>query len=190
MTILTAGLGLPKPEATDLISNGYDAIADLADAVEARLRPFVAYKAAAQAVTNSIALVNDNHLFLDLAAGNLYEVVAHLAVSGNGTNDVRTAWVNTGTMSLYGARSGRGMGNGATTRDNTTLHMPGAVGFGAPIQYGTDSGGNIAWIREEMLLAVTVAGRITLQWAQSVANASATTVWNTSWVRAIPVGKL
>lgn len=38
MTTYTAG-GLPKPEATDLISNGWDAIADLADAVESRLAP-------------------------------------------------------------------------------------------------------------------------------------------------------
>lgn len=37
MTILTPKFDLPKPEGTDLISNGYDAIADLADSVEALL---------------------------------------------------------------------------------------------------------------------------------------------------------
>jgi hypothetical protein len=34
MTIYTAPLGFPKPEGTDPISQGYDAIGDLADAVD------------------------------------------------------------------------------------------------------------------------------------------------------------
>jgi hypothetical protein len=37
MTINTPQLALPKPEATDLLVNGFDAIADLADRVEALL---------------------------------------------------------------------------------------------------------------------------------------------------------
>ncbi len=190
MTTLTPALALPKPEATDLIANGWDAIADLADAVEARLRPFYVVKPTAQQVLNSAVAGNDTALFLDLAAGNVYEVVAHLAVSGNGTNDLRTQWANTGTMALVGARSGRGMGAAATARDAATLQLSGAIGFTAPIIYGTDAGGNIAWVREELLLSVTVAGRLTLQWAQSVSNAAATTIWNSSWLRAVPVGKL
>lgn len=37
MTLLTPKFDFPKPEGTDLISNGYDAIADLADSVDALL---------------------------------------------------------------------------------------------------------------------------------------------------------
>lgn len=190
MTTLTAGLALPKPEPTDLISNGWDAIADLADAVEARLRPLYAIKSAAQSVTASAVLVNDTHLFLDLPAGNVYEVVAHLAVSGNGTNDLRTAWATTGGLALAGARSIRGMAPAATARDNAAGTLAGALGLTVHASHGTDSGGNISWVREELLMSVPTTGRLTLQWAQLVAGAGNTTVWNTSWLRAIPVGKL
>jgi hypothetical protein len=37
MTTTTTTRGLPKPEATDPLANGYDAIADLADALDADL---------------------------------------------------------------------------------------------------------------------------------------------------------
>lgn len=190
VTTYTAALGLPKPEGTDLISQGYDAIADLAEAIEARLRPLYVIKPTAQSVTGSGVLVNDTALFLDLPAGNVYELVAHLAVSGNGTNDFRAAWAVTGGVALAGARSIRGMAPAATARDNAAQTVAAAHALTVHASYGTDSGGNISWVREEMLLSVPTAGRITLQWAQLVAGAGNTTVWNTSWLRAVPVGKL
>lgn len=192
MTTFTTRYAFPKPEGTDPISLGYDAIADLADAVDTLIyarRPLYAVKAAQQAVTNSVALVSDSHLFLDLVAGRTYEVVAHLAVSGNGTNDIKTSWTTTGSIGLAGSRSGTGMAPAATARDNAAQTVMGAVAINGTIPYGTDSGGNISWVREEMLVLCSVAGRLTLQWAQNVATAgAATTVWNSSWLRAVSLG--
>ncbi len=193
MTTYTAGLALPKPEGTDLISQGYDAIDDLADAIEARLRPYSVIKATAQTVTNSAVLVNDTELFLDLAAGNVYELVAHLAVSGNGTNDFRCAWAVTGGITVVGARGGRGMATAATDRTNGASTLADALTLTTHASYGTDTTGAIGWVREEMLVRVPAAGpgRVTLQWAQLTATAgAATTVWNSSYLRAIPVAKV
>lgn len=190
MSTTTPILGLPKPEGTDLISQGYDAIADLADAVEARLRPLHVVKLAAQSVTGSGVLVNDTHLFLDLPAGNYYEVVAHLAVSGNGTNDFRAAWSTTGGVATRGARSGIGMAPAATAKDNAAVTILDAMALNFHAAYGTATDGSIINVREEFLVQAPTAGRLQLQWAQLTAGAGNTTVWNSSWLRAIPVGKI
>lgn len=154
-----------------------------ADALNASA-PLYAAKLALQTVTNSTTLVNDTALFLDMSAGRTYDVTAMLAVSGATAGDIKIAWATTGTIFLLGQRACLGPTLLVADRLATTVTMPGGGGLTAQA-YGVEP--NIAIIMERLLVSCSVAGRLTLQWAQNTLSATGTNMWNTSFLTAHPV---
>lgn len=135
------------------------------------------HKAAAESVTSSTTLQNDDDLSVTLPVG-AWRVTAILTVSAtSATNgDLRTAWTNTGTMSTIGRSC---FGPGAATTDaagnaNNATRMV-ATTLTANMSYGIDGTSSSAII-EELLIEVTAEGVLTLQWAQQTSSATSTTL--------------
>ncbi len=138
--------------------------------------PFFRNKSVAESVTSSTALQNDNDFAaIDLEAGKTYQVNLWMHVVGSAgasPGDIRLAWATTGTITALG-RSGWGMAEGGTSMTSTQVRVGGHA-IGTAVVYGcidTDS----TVVREEMMVTCTVAGQLTLQWAQGTSNVTSTT---------------
>jgi hypothetical protein len=132
-------------------------------------------KAAAESVTNSTTLQNDDDFSIALPVGT-WRITAILTVSGAAAGDVRVAWTNTGTMSAVG-RSCIGPGQATTdaagNANNATRMV--ATTLTAQMIYGTDGTSSSAII-EELVLEVTAEGVLTMQWAQGTSSGTSTTL--------------
>lgn len=137
-------------------------------------------KGSAETVTNSVALQNDEDLKIALKPGH-HRIEAFLSVSGPAAANVKTDWTFSGTSS-YSTRACVGPGLTSTNpMDGTVKVTPSAL---SSVQaYGTD-GTNYSLIREDIYIIVTTAGTLQLRWAQNTANASATSMLDSS--RIIP----
>lgn len=132
--------------------------------------PSYIVKSGSETVNNSATLQNDNDLFVDLPIG-VFRVEAILHYTTNTAADLSVAWTTTGTITSL-ARTILGPSQGmADVTDHTIRHQGLAIGSGSAIG-GNTSATNIT--REDLLVDVSVAGRLQLQWAQRVANASDT----------------
>jgi hypothetical protein len=155
------------------------------DLVRAVDIPTVTYinKSAAESVTSSTTLQNDDHLTETLPVG-VWRVTAILTVGGATAGDVKTAWTNTGTMTAI-ARSGWGPAVSNAAGTDTTMHARAST-LTASFVYGTEPGTSAA-VLEELLLDVTVEGVLTLQWAQNTSSGTATTLSTSSRMFLTPV---
>jgi len=138
------------------------------------------YKSASEAVTSSTVLQNDNELFIALPLGQ-FRVETFLSVTGQNSTTlggISMAWTNTGTMTgLTRACMGPAFGAIAQTTANLgadssrwTTH-----GLTTPVAYG-GLGTATAIVHEDLLVDVTIAGTLTLQWAQRASTGTATNV--------------
>lgn len=150
------------------------------------LLPTYVIKQADQSVTSSTTLVNDSELVLALSAGRTYLVRCGLLVGGATAGDFKTAWVNTGTITLIGTRVAQGPGVSTSAVGDTTARESAHTALTTALAYGTDSTVQ-SGIVEEMIVSCTVAGNLQLQWAQNASSATATTVAAKSWLIATPI---
>jgi hypothetical protein len=132
-------------------------------------------KTAPETVTSSTTVQNDNHFAFALPVG-LWRIELFLHVFGAAsTGDIRTRWTNTGTMT---ARGRSVIGPAATITDvrdgNTNASAP-ATQFSDEVVCGCDATTR-GVVHEDLEVEVTVAGTLTLQWAQGTSNATATTM--------------
>lgn len=142
------------------------------------ITPYVLSKAAAESVTSSTTLQDDDDFVLDLEAGKSYRVRLFLSASGAAAGDLKAAWATTATITKT-ARKCLGPQSGTAdvtaTSMRTTRH-----GISSSVPYGLD-GTNEALVVEELQLEdVTVAGTLTFQWAQNASSGTATTLNATS----------
>lgn len=145
-------------------------------------------KASNQTVTSSTVLVNDSELAVTLTAGYTYRISLGLIANGATAGDIKLAWaITSGTMTMVGARLSTGPGASTTTTADTTARVSAAqTSLTLAVSYGTD-GTLQAGINEELMIAVTVTGVLTLQWAQNASSATATTVGSGSYIVATPI---
>lgn len=142
--------------------------------------PKYVYKSIGQSVTSSTTPVNDTELAVPLAVG-VWRVEAFLSVAGLASTvagGITVNWATTGTITGltraclgpgWGAIAQTQSGLGADNFKSTTHGITTVVAFGG---LGTAT----TIIKEDLLLNVTVAGTLTLQWAQRVSSATATSV--------------
>jgi hypothetical protein len=163
--------GLPYPASTDAPNVPVD-LQKLAEALDAYV-PVTIRKTAAQSVTNSAALVDDTHLFVDLTPG-YYIVDAWLSAGGPAAADIKTAWSFAGTIG--GDNHRHCHGPQISTADVTaTLARMSVHSLATSVPYGTDGTATSA-IHERLYVPVTAAGRLRLRWAQNTANVTASTL--------------
>lgn len=133
-------------------------------------------------VINSVVLLSDSVLFLDLGVG-VWEVNAHIIYSAGNTQDMKSGWAFTGTWS--GTKHARGVSpfqqaTTATVQANNEIAgaaRNSAHPWGDSVQYGrTSSGTALGSLHETAVMNVTVAGRWTFQYAQRVALAGNQTI--------------
>lgn len=131
----------------------------------------VRMKAVAETVNNSSALQNDDDFLFVLPIG-IYSLDLWMHVtSTSNTPDIKLAWTTTGTMSVFRSCIGP---SAATTDVSATTMRCSTHAVGTSVVYGVDNAIS-ALIKEELVINVTVAGNLQLQWAQSVATAVNTT---------------
>ena len=129
-------------------------------------------KAIAESVTSSTTLQNDNDFVIPMEAGKTYEVVLLLHCTGAAAGDIKTGWATTGTITSNG-RSIFGPAGTTTTVLDSNMDFSG-WNLTDGVTYGLD-GSNTAVIKEELSVTCTVAGNLTLQWAQGTSSGTATT---------------
>lgn len=132
-------------------------------------------KAATETVTNSSVLQDDDDFVgINFEAGKYYdlELLAHGA--GPAAADIKLAWSFTGTLAMTGRSC---LGPPTTTADVTATAVMRYAGHNVTttIGYGTD-GTNTTVIHERLRFYVSVAGALTMQWAQNSANATGCTL--------------
>jgi len=126
-------------------------------------------KAAPEAVTSSTALQDDDDLSVALGVGtHLVWLWCH--VTGDEAGDVDVRWNFDGTGTIL--RSSIGPAEAMTDRESCTMVMRGNL-FDTEQRYGIDTTGSTL-IKEELCVAVSVAGTLTLSWAQGTSNGTAT----------------
>lgn len=141
-------------------------------------------KSADESVTSSTTLQADDALIRTLAVGT-WLIDLSLITSGAAAGDLKVAWAFSGTTSAA-YRAGRGPTTTTTSAINgaaaTTVgvNRSAVAGDTAPTitaatSYGVD-GTNWSFITERGVLVVTVAGTLTVQWAQDTSSATATIV--------------
>jgi hypothetical protein len=140
---------------------------------------YIKQKTVTQSVTNSITLVDDSELQVNLDVG-LYRVELNMiATSAVTTPDIQVMWTFSGTATSQRQVIGPGPGNndvtGSTTTAGSGIIRSSSHNLGTAVRYGVD-GNATSMITEDILFTVTVAGVLKLQWAQAVANATSTNV--------------
>lgn len=178
----TTAKGLPYPASTAPPNVPADLQA-LAEGVDAWI-PRYKRKATAENVTNSTSMQEDDELFFSLPVG-AWRVEAFLHVTGAAAADVAVSWVFTGVAALsHRACIGPGLGTAGVT--NSAFGRFSAHGLGTSSSYGLD-GSAASAIHEDLLLVVTTAGTIKLNWAQAVANATPSVMAVGSVIYATPM---
>lgn len=125
--------------------------------------PKFVIKAGPQDVVASTTLVDDDDFVFDLAVG-AYRIDAYLHANCTSTGDFKCLWVATGTMTGLRSRIGPGPSSASVTAAD--FHAQG-ISLGTSSQAGLT--GSTYAIQEQLLVQVTVAGTLTLQWAQFTA---------------------
>lgn len=141
-------------------------------------KPLYAWKTAAESVTNSATDQLDNELFLPLEPYSTYLVLACYSVSGPSAAGIRIGYsVPTGAQ---GRRHNIGLAMSVTTTaDNVRISVQ---GWPTPTDYGSNTT-PVSIIEEGVLYTETAGGLLHMQWAQSVANATAVTVGASSFLK-------
>lgn len=140
--------------------------------------PNIIVKAADQTILNSTTLTNDSELAnIPLAVGTHYVKLYLMTTNAAATADIKTQWAFSGTWSAP-LRMCRGPASSNTaTADSVTPFRLSGIATNANATYGLGAGGAPAVIEEVTYSAVvTVAGNLTLQWAQNTIDAANGTV--------------
>jgi hypothetical protein len=129
-------------------------------------------KTIAESVTSSTTMQDDNELFVALPVGTWkIELFLHFTCSTAG--DIKTGWTTTGTMNVFG-RSVIGGGSSMASVTDTTVRLQ-SLAIGTATSFGGNTS-SANYIKEDILVDVTVAGTLQLQWAQNTSDVTATTV--------------
>lgn len=158
------------------------AIVDAADFNTQRVR--FRKKLAAQSVTNSTTLVNDDTFSWSLDAGKYFRIECTLGVSGPAAADFKMAWASTGGIGLYVFRHSLGPATSISDATSGSQRASAGHALATTILYGLDGSVNSS-IREEFVVetaTANAAGTLTLQWAQNAANATAVQVTTSSFM--------
>jgi hypothetical protein len=130
-----------------------------------------------ESVTSSTTLQNDDDFVVTLQPGtyNIRLILHWMGASvAAAAGDIQTAWTNTGTMTLL-SRTGLGGGTNFVSATEMPVRLQGAALATALTWQGNATNSNT--LIEELLITVTVAGNLQLQWAQhTTPSATATTV--------------
>ncbi len=140
------------------------------------LRGGAVRKTADESVTSSTVLQDDNHLLLPIGANAIWAFTAFLIIDDlSGTADFKMTFVGpSGATGSWAATGGAAFSQAPVKALGTTYVFDGA----SPAITGWVSG---------TIVNSTTAGNLLLQWAQSVSNASATTLRANSWLKADPI---
>lgn len=137
--------------------------------------PTYVYKTADEVVNNSIAFQDDDHLFFTIDANGVYVFEFFLDYFSGSTPDIKVEWVEpdgTFTIRTFYDNSADAAQNINRT-ETTALWSAGGAGVStANSIYGVG-----------VIRAGGTGGTFKLQWAQSVANASDTTLRKGSWLK-------
>jgi hypothetical protein len=141
-----------------------------------------ARKSADESVTSSNTLQDDDHLTVAVVANAVYEIEGFLIYDGSTTGDIKIAWtVPSGATLTWSAPGPPSSASGNTSsvklaKENTSGDFYGAIGTGA--------GNSLVLAIRGILRTSSTAGSLTLQWAQNTADATATTVYTDSYIKA------
>lgn len=150
------------------------------------IRPVkVISKAVAETVTSSTALQDDDDFSIDLEVGKSYVVRAYLSVTGATGGDVKVAWSNGATVTKS-SRHCLGPQTGTTDATNTAMRST-RHGIASSVPYGVDGTNESAVFETLQIEDVTVAGTLTMQWAQNASSGTATTMGTTSRIEWVEV---
>lgn len=148
------------------------------------LSPVYVLKQAAETVTNSAVLQNDDELLVVLAASKVYKITLNLVFGTSvNTSDIKLAWTISGTLSHVGSRTCRGPSISTTDQGASAaaaitvgvLRSSGGHGLGTAVSYGNDGAANTSAVEEAFVISGGASGgTLTLQWAQNTAAAATT----------------
>lgn len=133
-----------------------------------------ARKTASQSISNSTTIQDDTHLQLSVAASATYRLEGLLIFNGASGANLKMGWsAPTGSTLDWTAA---GQNTTATTSVGSIITNAQTLSSTA-YQLGTiGTGTNMVAIVRGLLITSTTAGTFKLQWAQSTANATATTM--------------
>lgn len=139
-------------------------------------------KQVTETVNNSAAIQNDDEFKLYLDDNSIYEIEIKLAVSGAANADFKCDWEVGGGCSQLTTRGC--IGPSTATADNTsTVMRSSGHNLTTDVTYGTD-GSTASYISEKFLVQTIEAGTLQFRWAQNTAQASDTSVSNSSYLKA------
>jgi len=145
--------------------------------------PRAIVKTAAESVTSSTVLQNDDVLLFPIGASETWIASFVLYVDGDAAGDIKVTVA--GPAGATGRVSVVGPGTTATTFENATANnQVNALGTAPPA--GTLGTGNVTVVLvDALIINGATPGNVTLQWAQNTSSATATRVLDASYV--IPV---
>lgn len=129
--------------------------------------------------TSTIVRIDDPQLTLSVAANATYELSGYLIFDADAAGDFAMNFTSPAGSVLNW--TGIGQGNGATTTVGT-VYTANTTGTGAVAFGGVGAGTNLTVSMFGNLRTTGTAGSLTLQWAQSVSNAVATTLLTDSTI--------
>jgi hypothetical protein len=153
--------------------------------------PIYAYKTGDESVTSSTTPQDDDHLFVPVVSGAVYEISADLWITGRGTSvqsdfKAQFTFPTPATFIWGGAGLNSGLNVGVSTAGagnfggfTTTSSPTSTLAFGTP-----DT--NLALVQVKATLDTTAggSGTVRLQWAQVNSSVTATTLKKLSRLRA------
>lgn len=140
-------------------------------------------KSAVESVTSSIVMQNDDDLTVALDAGKTYWIQLFAGMGGATAGDIRVDWATTGGVAQLTARHCHGPGVSVTDVQDTGTRNA-IHDLGTDVLYGTDNIRSGSFTESFLVETTTAnaAGTLTLRWAQSGSNATATTVSPSSFM--------
>src|SRR5215207_5476939 len=127
-------------------------------------------KAATESVTSSATPQNDNDIVIPLEAGKTYRIELFLHCQGAAAGDIRTSWTTSGTITS----NGRSLISIAETMTSAADANAISIGLGLTDQRISGIEAVLTTvIYEDLSVTCTVAGNLTLQWAQGSSSGTA-----------------
>lgn len=144
-------------------------------------------------VNNSTSFQNDNAFVFAAAANGVYEIEYVLAFNGSSAADIKFAitYPSGGAIDVFSFGAGSDATNDAvdvTFRSQVISPASGAICGLFGCNKGQAGNGPMSGMLKALFRNSSTPGNVTLQWAQSSANASDTTLYATSYMIARKVG--
>jgi hypothetical protein len=133
---------------------------EIVDAADSIVGKFIR-KQATESVTSSTTMQDDDDLLAELPVG-VWRVQIWLTATGATAGDIKTTWTNTVS----------------TTSNLDGGILLGGFAFTSTVNYGLSAANHA--IYEDLLIDVSVAGSIQLQWAQVASSGTSTTLSTSS----------